>query len=150
MKKDSVFNYEKSYLNSWYNIKKGFEDFYKRNGRDLKINPAEAMFLSKIYYADGISQREIAKGLNVSEANITKTFKKLEGKELVYKTVDDENNARRNLHLTEKGEETFEKCIELFKNFDAELFEGLSDEEIERMESQLWEIGVKSLNLIEN
>ena len=97
MKKNSVFNYEKSYLNSWYNIKKGFEDFFKRNGADLNINPAEAMFLSKIYYKDGISQREIANSLKVSEANITKTFKKLERKELVYKTIDEENNARRNL-----------------------------------------------------
>ena len=72
MKKNSVFNYEESYLNSWYNIKKGFEEFYKQNGNDLEINPAESMFLSKIYYKDGISQRELAKGLYVSEANIKK------------------------------------------------------------------------------
>lgn len=149
MKKNSVFNYEKSYLNSWYNIKKGFEDFFKRNGADLNINPAEAMFLSKIYYKDGISQREIANSLKVSEANITKTFKKLERKELVYKTIDEENNARRNLHLTEKGEKTFEKCILLFKNFDEQLFEGLNQDQIEKMESQLYEIGNKSLKLIE-
>ena len=149
MKKNSVFNYEKSYLNSWYNIKKGFEEFYKVHGSDLKINPAESMFLSKIYYSDGISQREIAKGLHVSEANITKTFKKLEEKKLVYKTVDGENNARRNLHLTEKGEETFEKCIELFKNFDAFLFEGLSEDQIEKMETQLSKIGNRSLEIFE-
>lgn len=149
MKKNSVFNYEKSYLNSWYNIKKGFEEFYKLYGSDLNINPAESMFLSKIYYSDGISQREIAKGLHVSEANITKTFKKLEEKELVYKTVDGENNARRNLHLTEKGEETFEKCIELFKGFDAFLFEGLSEEQIEIMEGQLSRIGNRSLEIFE-
>lgn len=149
MKKNSVFNYEESYLNSWYNIKKGFEEFYKQNGNDLEINPAESMFLSKIYYKDGISQRELAKGLYVSEANITKTFKKLEEKGLVYKTIDKENNARRNLHLTEAGEETFEKCIELFRNFDKVLFEGLSEEEIGLMENQLSEIGKKALKIIE-
>ena len=149
MKKNSVFNYKKSYLNSWYNIKKGFEEFYKQHGSDLNINPAESMFLSKIYYSDGISQREIAKGLHVSEANITKSFKKLEEKKLVYKTVDEENNARRKLHLTEKGEETFEKCIELFKNFDEFLFEGLSEEQIEKMESQLSKIGNRSLEIFE-
>ena len=149
MKKNSVFNYKKSYLNSWYNIKKGFEEFYKQHGSDLNINPAESMFLSKIYYSDGISQREIAKGLHVSEANITKSFKKLEEKKLVYKTVDEENNARRKLHLTEKGEETFEKCIELFKDFDAFLFEGLSEEQIEKMETQLSKIGNRSLEIFE-
>ncbi len=148
MRKDSVFNQEDSYLNSWYNITKGFGEFFKEKSANLKINPAEAMFLSKIYYKDGISQREIAHKLIVSEANITKTFKKLEEKELVYKTVDKENNARRNLHLTEKGIETFEKCIDIFGEFDVITFEGYSAEEKGRMEKQLKEISDKSLKII--
>ncbi len=148
MRKDSVFNQEDSYLNSWYNITKGFGEFFKEKSANLKINPAEAMFLSKIYYKDGISQREIAHKLIVSEANITKTFKKLEEKELVYKTVDKENNARRNLHLTEKGIKTFEECIEIFGEFDVITFEGYSAEEKGRMEKQLKEISDKSLKII--
>ena len=147
MRKDSVFNEDKSYLNSWYKIKKGFEEFFKKYSADLKINPAEAMFLSKIYYHEGISQREIAHKLVVSEANITKTFKKLESKELVYKTIDESNNARRNLHLTERGEKTFERCIEIFKEFDAVLFEGLTAEQIGQMEDQLRKVADKSLKI---
>lgn len=150
MRKNSVFNDDKSYLNSWYNIKKGFEEFFKEHSKDLKVNPAEAMFLSKIYYNDGISQREIAHDLIVSEANITKTFKKLESKKLVYKTIDENNNARRNLHLTEEGEKTFEKCIKIFKEFDAVLFEGLTDEQIDKMEDQLKRVADKSLKIAKN
>ena len=70
MRKNSVFNQENSYLNSWYNITKGFGEFFKERSADLEITPAEAMLLSKIYYKDGISQREIAHSLIVSEANI--------------------------------------------------------------------------------
>ena len=147
MRKNSVFNDEKSYLNSWYGITKGFGEFFKEESKDLKINPAEAMFLSKIYYKDGVSQREIAHELIVSEANITKTFKKLEEKELVYKTIDKENNARRNLHLTEKGEKTFERCIEIFEEFDKIIFDGLKEEQINKMEGQLKEVSDKSLKL---
>ena len=147
MRKNSVFNDEKSYLNSWYGITKGFGEFFKEESKDLKINPAEAMFLSKIYYKDGVSQREIAHELIVSEANITKTFKKLEEKELVYKTIDKENNARRNLHLTEKGEKTFERCIEIFEEFDKIIFDGLKEEQINKMEDQLKEVSDKSLKL---
>ena len=147
MRKDSVFNDEKSYLNSWYKIKKGFGEFFKGHSKGLEINPAESMFLSKIYYQDGISQREIANDLLVSEANITKTFKKLESKELVYKTIDETNNARRNLHLTEKGEKTFEKCIEIFKEFDSVLFDGLSEEQINQMEKQVKKVADKSLRI---
>lgn len=147
MRKNSVFNDGKSYLNSWYGITKGFGEFFKEESKDLKINPAEAMFLSKIYYKDGVSQREIAHELIVSEANITKTFKKLEEKELVYKTIDKENNARRNLHLTEKGEKTFERCIEIFEEFDKIIFDGLKEEQINKMEDQLKEVSDKSLKL---
>ena len=147
MRKNSVFNDEKSYLNSWYGITKGFGEFFKEKSEDLKINPAEAMFLSKIYYKDGVSQREIAHELIVSEANITKTFKKLEEKELVYKTIDKENNARRNLHLTEKGEKTFERCIEIFEEFDKIIFDGLKEEQINKMEGQLKEVSDKIENI---
>ena len=147
MRKNSVFNQENSYLNSWYNITKGFGEFFKERSVDLEINPAEAMFLSKIYYEDGISQREIAHSLIVSEANITKTFKKLEGKELVYKTIDEDNNARRNLHLTEKGEETFERCIDIFNEFDDIIFKDLTEEEIKNMKSSIRKIINNSLRI---
>lgn len=150
MRKNSVFNKENSYLNSWYGITKGFGEFFKERSEGLKINPAEAMFLSKIYYNDGISQREIAHQLIVSEANIAKTFKKLEQKELVYKTIDKESNARRNLHLTENGEKTFEECMIIFDEYDKIIFEGLNDEEIKRMEEQLKEVSDKSLDIIKN
>ena len=147
MRKNSVFNQENSYLNSWYNITKGFGEFFKERSADLEITPAEAMLLSKIYYKDGISQREIAHSLIVSEANITKTFKKLEEKELVYKTIDEDNNARRNLHLTEKGEETFEKCIDIFNEFDDIIFIDLTEEEIKNMESSIRKIIDNSLKI---
>lgn len=148
MRKKSVFNTEQSFLISWYNITKGFNEFFKNESEDLNINPAEAMFLSMIYYKDGINQREIANRLIVSEANITKTFKKLEEKELVFKTIDKDNNARRNLHLTEKGERIFESCIDIFDEFDEILFEGLTTDEIEKMEKQVKEVADKAIKIL--
>ena len=148
MKLDSAFNNEKSFLHSWYKITKGFGEFFKEESKELKINPAECMFLSLIYYKDGISQREIANKLIVSEANITKTFKKLEEKKMVFKTIDEENNARRNLHLTQKGEDTFEKCILIFDKYDSILFEGLTDEQKDKMETQVKQIGDKSISIV--
>ena len=148
MKKDSVFNNDASFLHFWYNLRKGFEEFYKERSKGLNINPAESMFLSMIYYEDGVSQREIANTLIVSEANITKTFKKLEDKGLAYKTIDENNNARRKLYLTKKGEETFEKCIEIFDEYDSIIFEGLTQKERENMEQRMKEIGDKSLEIL--
>ena len=50
MRKNSVFNQENSYLNSWYNITKGFGEFFKERSADLEITPAEAMLLSKTVF----------------------------------------------------------------------------------------------------
>ena len=73
MRKDSLFNDMDSFLNSLYNIDKGFVNFFKREIEDLDISPKEAMFISKIYYQEGISQRELAGKLYVSEEYISQT-----------------------------------------------------------------------------
>ena len=36
MRKNSVFNQENSYLNSWYNITKGFGEFLERNAANYE------------------------------------------------------------------------------------------------------------------
>lgn len=144
MRKDSLFNDMDSFLNSLYNIDKGFVNFFKREIEDLDISPKEAMFISKIYYQEGISQRELAGKLYVSEANIAKTFKKLEKKELAYKSIDENNNARRKLHLTEKGEKKFEECVKIFEQFDKILFEGIDVSEKKKLLKQIKEISNRS------
>ena len=149
MKKDSVYNRAESFFNSWYNLRKGFELFYNAHIGDLNIRPAEGTFLSKIYYQPGISQREIAHNLFVSEANIAKTYKKLEGKGLIYKNVDENNNTRRQLYLTEKGEAAFEEIIDLYENYNKSIVEGYSEDEIKASEKILSEIAEKSLKLLE-
>lgn len=57
--KDSVFNDESSYFNSWYNITKYFDKFFANRIGNLNISPNEVMFLSKIYYNKGISQKAL-------------------------------------------------------------------------------------------
>ena len=51
-------------------------------------------------------------------------------------------------NLTEKGEATFERCIEIFGEFDEITFEDYDSEEKEKMEKQLKKISDKSLNII--
>ena len=149
MKKNSIFNEKTSYFNSFYYIRKGFERFLKENSGDLNINRAESRFLSEIYYNEGISQREIAHNLFVSEANIAKTYKKLEGKGLIYKNVDENNNTRRQLYLTEKGEAAFEEIIDLYENYNKSIVAGYSEDEIKASKKILSEIAEKSLKLLE-
>ena len=148
MTKDSIFNKESSIFNSFYYIRKGFEVFLKENSGELNINRAESRFLSEIYYNEGISQREIAHNLFVSEANIAKTYKKLESKGLIYKNIDEENNTRRQLYLTEKGEAAFEEIIDLYQEYYDLILSEYSKDKIEASEIALSKIAEKSLKLL--
>lgn len=145
---DSIFNNKNSYFNSIYFIRKGFEKFLKENSGDLNINRAESRFLAEIYYNEGISQREIANNLFVSEANIAKTFKKLENKGLIYKNIDEENNTRRRLYLTEKGETAFEEIIDLYEEYSDCISKQYSKEEVENLEEILANFASESLELL--
>ena len=146
--KNSIFNNKTSYFNSFYIIRKGFEKFLKEHGSDLNINRAESRFLAEIYYNEGLSQREIAHSLFVSEANIAKTYKKLEKKGLIFKNIDEDNNTRRRLYLTEKGESTFEKIIDLYEEYSKLISKEYSDEEVENLEKTLANFAGESLKLL--
>ena len=148
MKKKSIFNDETSLFNSIYIIRKGFEKFLKENSRDLNINRAESRFLAEIYYNEGISQREIARNLFVSEANIAKTYKVLEKKGLLYKNIDEKNNTRRQLYLTEKGKSAFEEIIDLYGEYYQFIVSDYSKEELKENEKILSNIADKSLKLL--
>ena len=148
MKKNSIFNDETSLFNSFYIIRKGFERFLKENSGDLNINRAESRFLAEIYYNEGISQREIARNLFVSEANIAKTYKVLEKKGLLYKNIDEKNNTRRQLYLTEKGKTAFEEIIGLYEEYYQFIVTDYSKEELKQNEKILGNIAEKSLKLL--
>ena len=51
MRKNSVFNNENSYLNNWYNITKGFGEFFKERNVDLKI-PLEEVWKEVRFFSD--------------------------------------------------------------------------------------------------
>ena len=148
MRKDSIFNDEKSYFNATYIIRKGFEKYLKEHGGDLNINRAETRFLAEIYYNEGISQREIAHNLYVSEANIAKTYKKLESKGLLYKTIDEKNNTRRQLYLTEKGETAFEDIICIYEGFYKLIVKDYPKEKLELTNQVLNDLVKETLKLL--
>lgn len=143
--KDSVFNDESSYFNSWYNITKYFDKFFANRIGNLNISPNEVMFLSKIYYNKGISQKAIANQMFVSEAYVTKMFKSLNNKNLVKKSIDPKNNTRRQLFLTEKGKKVFEEMIEIFNEFEELLFQKYGKDQIKYIAHIMATIGTDSL-----
>lgn len=146
MTKDSVFNNKNSYFNEWYKVSRNFNKFFNKKIGKLNISPTEIMFLSKIYYNEGISQKGVAKLLDVSNANVTKTFKKLKNKGYVEKIIDPNNNTRRQLYLTPNGVTVFEKIIDIYDEFQQIIFDEYGEEQIKEACLLLEKIGSYALN----
>lgn len=77
------------------------------------------------------TQADIAEYFDVSAAAITVTLKKMEKAGLVNR-VAQENNARANdISLTKKGARMADEIISTYDHLNAEMMEGISDEELE-------------------
>ena len=83
---------------------------------------------------DGIgSQRDLARILEISPAALTATVKALEKGGCISRQVDEKDNRRNFLFVTDKGREKVEESHRLFEEMDKATFEGFSDEEMETL-----------------
>ena len=97
---------------------------------ELKISKTEAIYLRIIWENPGITQYNIAKLKNCSKNLVIKHVSKLEEKGLVEKKQVD--NMRKEILLTEKGNNTIELIFSSLKKTGKVMFEGYSEEEIKK------------------
>ena len=80
------------------------------------------------------SQRELAQTLRVSQATIATSLKSLERLGYVEKRLDDQDNRRNRVAITQKGEAAVKQCFEVFNEVDRRMTEGLSAQEWEELD----------------
>ncbi|WP_407422377.1 MarR family winged helix-turn-helix transcriptional regulator [Methanobrevibacter sp.] len=124
-----------------------YNNFLKDNLDDVQITYGELTYIYNIKYYPGISQRELAETLFVSEANIAKMVKKLVNKGLVEKRKDENNKSRNILFLTDKGEEVFVKINVLTCGWERKITKKLSNEKYFEFKEILYELTKESVDL---
>lgn len=80
------------------------------------------------------SQRELAQHLRVSPATIATSLKSLERMGYVEKHLDDRDNRRNRISITEKGMEALRECFLAFQQVDLRMMEGLTPEDQETLD----------------
>ncbi|MGM9607055.1 MAG: MarR family winged helix-turn-helix transcriptional regulator [Oscillospiraceae bacterium] len=80
------------------------------------------------------SQRELAQALRVSQATIATSLKSLERLGYVEKRLDDRDNRRNRIAITEKGVAAVKQCHEIFDAIDRRMMEGFSPQEREELD----------------
>jgi len=123
--------------------------FIKSKLKDFNITEGEFTYLVNIFYNDAMSQRQLADLLFVSQANVTKMLKKLEGKGLIKRVKDENNHSKKLINLTEKGKSTTFYLLNLTFSWETRLMDSYSDAEIQNFKKMLFDLARVSVDLNE-
>ena len=136
------------HLNYLLNLTKSYESYFRRNMDALDINIGEILILLEIYDNEGLNQIDLVKKFHVTEANISKTTKNLLVKNLIIKKIDNDNNTKKLLFLTEKGKDACEKLLQIFSDWNSEVIKDVPMDELISFAATLGKLSENSRQLI--
>ena len=105
--------------------------------------------LMLLYKNDGMSQKEMARALNLSPASMTVTLKRMEKAGLVLREMDEHDQRILRVHLSEKGREMCETGESRIGVVTAELLEGFTLEEQQQLNEYLGRIARNMERVVE-
>lgn len=105
--------------------------------------------LMLLYKNDGMSQKEMARALNLSPATMTVTLKRMEKAGLVLREMDEHDQRILRVHLSEKGREMCETGESRISVVTAELLEGFTLEEQQQLNEYLGRIARNMERVVE-
>lgn len=105
--------------------------------------------LMLLYKNDGMSQKEMARALNLSPTTMTVTLKRMEKAGLVLREMDEHDQRILRVHLSEKGREMCETGESRIGVVTAELLEGFTLEEQQQLNEYLGRIARNMERVVE-
>ncbi|AFA46831.1 MarR family winged helix-turn-helix transcriptional regulator [Acetobacterium woodii] len=118
-------------------------------GDDMVFYRGEIHMIKMIGDFPGIFMSEMARNFNITRAVVSKTIKKLEAKDIVFKQIDASDKKRICLYLTAKGKEAYLAHQNYHNHYDSPLFNYLDELEHEKL-VVIEEFLKKANQLIEN
>ncbi len=105
--------------------------FFKRLKKDMNLpfHPKRFPFLLVVVKSPGISQKDIAKALNIEPPTVAITLKRMEKDGLITRRTDENDRRLLRVYPTKKAEDVFSNMKEKVTNLEKKLFSNLSDEE---------------------
>lgn len=133
-------------LNNLRTLVKSFEAHFRKEIGAADINIGEIPVLLAIYNNEGLNQIDLVKKFHVTEANISKTTKKLLMKDFIIKKIDEENNTKKSLFLTEKGQEVCDLLLKIFDDWKDEIKGDIPSDEMQAFNATLEKISNNAAN----
>jgi len=102
---------------------------FKERGHN--ITTEQWSVLAKLYYEDGIYQKQLGDYLYKDKPTITRILDLMEKKNLIIRISDDKDRRKSKVYLTQEGKDTVRELIPVAEEFQKKLTENISGEEIE-------------------
>jgi DNA-binding MarR family transcriptional regulator len=103
----------------------------------LGLHRSQHSMLLTINFNGNISQKELAKRMEISPAAVTVTLKKLEAQGFIERAQSEDDSRVNNITVTEKGRDIICQTGAIFDEVDEKTFAGFSEEELEEFLSYL-------------
>ena len=113
--------------------------------KDLNINGNEYSFLLYLYHNNGSTQADLAESFKIPKSQVSRSFKKLEEKNLINRKKDDENKKFYNIFLTEKSIKIINKLSKTELEWSKMIYEQLASSDKEARET-LTRLAINALN----
>lgn len=97
--------------------------------RELDLNRSMASILFMLHKDEFMSQKELAKKLNITAPSITSSIQKMERAGYIGRRPDQEDQRIMRLYLTEKGKSCIRSIKEVADRMEEVLLEGMNAEE---------------------
>ena len=116
---------------------------------EVGLYSGQPPILMLLYKNDGMSQKEMARALNLSPATMTVTLKRMEKAGLVLRELDEHDQRILRVQLSEKGREMCETGESRIGVVTAELLEGFTLEEQQQLNEYLGRIARNMERVVE-
>ncbi|CAM3043396.1 MarR family transcriptional regulator [Paenibacillus sediminis] len=96
----------------------------------FNIAPEQNLILLLLWENDGLSQSELSAKLGKDKTNIARMVLNLEQKGLIRRVSDENDRRLLKVFLTEKGRKFEEQVIPVIDDFNDQVLQGISEEEL--------------------
>jgi len=96
---------------------------------EYDLNRAQSGILFALHQEDSMSQKELAKRLNVTPPSITSMIKKMEQEGYITRKADEQDQRVMRLTLAQKGKDCIDYVIKTAEKLEEIVFEGMTAEE---------------------
>lgn len=104
---------------------------------DIRISAPEFFILLYLYEHDQLRQEDIVDFFILDKGTIARTLQKLESKGLIIRTVNENDQRKKFIRLSEKGNSIKDVCINLVRTWHEMMLKDLPKQDIEVFERVL-------------